>query len=58
MPGGVAVDLAGRSLYSSLLAAAGLADFKMAAVVREKSTAWVLLSLILMALSMRVKLRL
>ena len=58
MPGGVAVDLAGWSSYSSLLAAAGLADFKMAAVVREKSAAWVLLSLILMALSMRAKLRL
>ena len=32
MPGGAAVDVAGRSSYSSLLAAAGLAYFKMAAV--------------------------
>ena len=50
--------MAGRSSYSSLLAAAGLADFKMAAVVREKSVAWVLLGMLLMALLMRAKLRL
>ena len=58
MPGGVAVDLAGRSSYSRLLAAAGLADLKMAAVVRKSRRRRFLLSLVLMAVSMRAKLRL